>query len=678
MSLFTFVGACAVAAASLSGVAGRAGQAYSPPAGQAPSARIERPAPPQPPPGMTQAAEAYYQFLLGRHLESDGDVEGAVRAYIEAGRLDPRSADIKAELASLDVRENRLEDALKNAEAALTLDSKNVTAHRVLGVLHASLAAADEGSGPLGADAKAAAAKAVEHLDAARRYADVTDTALDLMLAQIYYRTGEYAKAIEVLTHIVDDEPGRPEPITLLLQAYDRAGRADDAVKLLEAIAPEQPQYYATLAELYSRRQRWSDAAQAYERAAARNPRNAELRMRLATALLSDGSDALAARAIDVLQQLRKESPADTRVLYFLSEAQRRAGRPEDAEQTARTLMQADPAALTGPYALALALEARQQHRQVVDALAPLLARPASSAAGIEAAPLFVHLGFAYHELGEFDAALTAFEGARKAAPSNQAVDVYILQTQVSARRFDAAIALARKLRAAVPGDQRVVRLEAEALRRTGRAEEGDALLTGALNDDPGDLAAYLALAEHRSQAGQFEAAMQVLDRAAATFPSNLSVPFEAGAVLERHKRFADAERKFREVLAKDPLNAPTLNYLGYMLADRGERLDEAIGYIQRALAVEPHNAAYLDSLGWAYYRQDKVEQAEPWLRRAAEQHVRGSAVQDHLGDVLFKLGRYGEAVAAWQRALAGDGEQIDRPAIDRKIRSAREKAPKK
>ncbi len=248
----------------------------------------------------------------------------------------------------------------------------------------------------------------------------------------------------------------------------------------------------------------------------------------------------------------------------------------------------------------------------------------------------------------------------------------------MAARRFDEALALARSLRSARPGDQRVIQLEADALRQTGKPDEGAILLTRALDENPDDLAAYLALAEYRTQIGQFDAAMQVVDRAAAKFPSELSVTFEAGAVLERQQRFADAERKFKEVLARDPLHAQALNYLGYMLADRGERLDEAIGYIRRALEVEPHNGAYLDSLGWAYFRQNKLDQAESYLRRAADQRVRASAVQEHFGDVLFKLGRYDEAVGAWQRALKGDGEQVDPAVIDEKIRSAREKAPKR
>jgi tetratricopeptide (TPR) repeat protein len=674
MILYTAVGVCALAAVS-------ATEATGPPAPkqQAPSARLERAAPPQSPAaGMSREAEAYYQFMAGRFLESEGDVDGATKAYVEAIRLDPKSAEIRAELASLYARDNKIDEAVKQADLALASDPDNVTAHRVLGILYGSLARVDEGAGPLDAQAAGFAARAVEHLDAARRRSEVSDGALDMMLAQIYDRTGEYDKSIAVLTRLANDEPGRPEPVNLLLQAYERVGRPDEAVKLLESTAPEQPQFYARLGELYERRQRWPEAASAYERAVARNPKSVDLRTRLAVALLSGGGEGRAGRAVDVLQQLRQESPGDSRVIYLLAQAQRTAGQVDDSEKTARELMKVAPGALTGPYALALAFEARQQYRQVVETLGPATARPPSAGAGLEVTPLLVHLGFAHVELGEYDQALAVFERARAASPKNPAIDVYVLQVHVSARRFTEAIALARTLRAARPGDQRVTRLEADALRQSGKPDEGAALLAGALDANANDVTAYLALAEYRAQTGQFDAAMQVLDRAAAKFPSDPTVPFEAGAVLERQKKFGDAERKFREVLARDPLHAQALNYLGYMLADRGERLDEAIGYIKRALEVEPNNGSYLDSLGWAYFRQGRLELSEPCLRRASEQRVRGSAVQEHFGDLLFKLGRYDEAVTAWQRALAGDGQQVDRAAIDTKIRTAREKAQKR
>ena len=132
------------------------------------------------------------------------------------------------------------------------------------------------------------------------------------------------------------------------------------------------------------------------------------------------------------------------------------------------------------------------------------------------------------------------------------------------------------------------------------------------------------------------------------------------------------AERALRDLIARDPLDANALNSLGYMLAERGERLDEAVTLVQRALKVEPANPSFLDSLGWAYYQQGKLDLADPPLSEAAEKLQTNSVVQDHLGDLRFKQQRFADAAAAWERALAGDGESIDRAKIEQKMRDAR------
>src|SRR5262249_13226021 len=145
-----------------------------------------------------------------------------------------------------------------------------------------------------------------------------------------------------------------------------------------------------------------------------------------------------------------------------------------------------------------------------------------------------------------------------------------------------------------------------------------------------------------------------------------------------KQKRFVDAEAAFRRLLDHQPDNAAVLNYLGYMLAERGERLDESVGLLTKALEKEPYNGSFLDSLGWAYFKSDKLDLAEQNLRQPADQLKANSVVQDHYGDVLFKLGRVDDAIGAWTRALNGDGDAIDRSEIDKKIRTARQKPGKK
>jgi predicted Zn-dependent protease len=125
-------------------------------------------------------------------------------------------------------------------------------------------------------------------------------------------------------------------------------------------------------------------------------------------------------------------------------------------------------------------------------------------------------------------------------------------------------------------------------------------------------------------------------------------------------------------LVSADPLDADALNSLSYMFADRGLRLDEAIELARRAVKVEPDNPAYLDTLGWALFKQGRIEEAEEPLRKAAMSLTGNSVIQDHHGDVLSSRGRTAEAIAAWERALAGDGEQIDRVAIERKIKAAK------
>jgi tetratricopeptide (TPR) repeat protein len=100
--------------------------------------------------------------------------------------------------------------------------------------------------------------------------------------------------------------------------------------------------------------------------------------------------------------------------------------------------------------------------------------------------------------------------------------------------------------------------------------------------------------------------------------------------------------------------------------------MDEAVGLIQKALVADPDNGSYLDSLGWAYFKQGKITEARTQLQRAASISTSNSVIQDHLGDVLMALQDGPGAIAAWERALAGDRESIDSAAVKSKIDRAR------
>ncbi|HXC30990.1 MAG TPA: tetratricopeptide repeat protein, partial [Verrucomicrobiae bacterium] len=150
---------------------------------------------------------------------------------------------------------------------------------------------------------------------------------------------------------------------------------------------------------------------------------------------------------------------------------------------------------------------------------------------------------------------------------------------------------------------------------------------------------------------------------------------FLLGAIYERQKKYDQAEEEFRKVLEVNPHSASTLNYYGYILADRGIRLDEAVDMLQRALKEEPNNPAYEDSLGWAYFKQNKLDDAEQWLRQAATRESHDPTILSHLGDVYAKQGKDALAEAQWQksldewhRALPADFEQAKMAEVEQKI----------
>jgi tetratricopeptide (TPR) repeat protein len=492
-------------------------------------------------PSIAPSPEAYFEFMLARRFESQGDSDKALEALKRAQALDPKSAEILAEMAGLFARQNKGAEAVDAAERALALDPDNTEAHRMLGLVFAAWS--DGGvAPPAGRTPAEVRASAIEHLTKIVETPLVaTDLNLQLTLARLQLRSGRADRAVPLLENIVSQAPFATEPYALLAEARLAIGRVDAAIEALTSAAELNPRHYVTLAELYERRGRFADAAAAYEKALA-NPRGAtrDLRLRWFSALLNIPGAEGAAKARDQLKDFLMTSPQDARGLFLLSTASLQLGDLTQAEEVARKLIALDPAGTSGLHALAATLLARRDYRKVVEALTPF----ANDVAG----------------------------------------------------------------------------------RGKGRENDNALLLA--------------QLAHAHTQLGEHDRAVAILTAA----------------------------------VIRDPLNAPALNSLGYTLAERGQRLPEAIGFIERALKVDPDNPAYLDSLGWALFKHGRADEAEPHLSKAAGALPTQSVIQDHYGDVLARRGKFLEAISAWERALAGDGADIDRPVIEKKIKDAKDR----
>jgi len=621
-------------------------------------------------------AQAFYEFLLARRLAASGDAAGSLAALQRAQKLDPDSAGIAAEMAGAHARQQQAQAAILQAGRALTLDAGNVEAHNVLAQIYAEWA---EGSGPLPAGETQASArlKAIDHLVAIQKSPVMAvDPNLQMMLGRLQLRAGKTADALPLLERVATQAPWAAEPLLLLYEAYASSGKMDEAEKALIGAAQINPRYWAQLGQFYERGSKWAEAAGAYEEAlkGMRQP-SRDVQFRLVTALLNTENGATRARA--VLAELLKATPNDVRALFLLSNAERAAGDLKAAEAIARKITTADPANVTGLYALVQILFDRYDFKQVVEVVAPFAKDPAARSKGREneGAAVLVQLGIAQQQLAQWDASIAAFNSAKTLTPRDADIDAYLVQAHLAARRFDRAEALARENLVTNPEQPRMTRLRAQALARGGKPAEALQLMEAGAAKNPTSREYVVGLADLYTEQKRADDAVRTLEQARKTFGDDEVLTMRMVTAYEAGGKLAEAEKELRRLMAEDPLNASALNSLGYLLADRGMRLPEAVELAQRAVKIEPENPSYLDTLGWALFKQGKADEADAPMAKAAAILTANSVIQDHHGDVLARRGRRGDAVAAWERALAGDGEQIDRAAIEKKIKSARSKA---
>jgi Flp pilus assembly protein TadD len=230
------------------------------------------------------------------------------------------------------------------------------------------------------------------------------------------------------------------------------------------------------------------------------------------------------------------------------------------------------------------------------------------------------------------------------------------VDTYRDARDITKALDAAHKAVDAYPKDHSIRVTQALLLGENAQADQAVTQLRALLDGSPADFEVQLDIAQVYEESKRWtdaESAIHAAEKLQQDSQGKEMTGFLTGAIFERQKKFDQAESAFRKVLELNPRNAATLNYYGYMLADRGVRLDEATALIKRALVEDPASAAYKDSLGWAFYKQDKLPEAEDLLRQALEHESHDPTILSHLGDIYAKMGKETLAEAEWQKSVA-------------------------
>lgn len=214
----------------------------------------------------------------------------------------------------------------------------------------------------------------------------------------------------------------------------------------------------------------------------------------------------------------------------------------------------------------------------------------------------------------------------------------------------------------------------AEVLRRAGKRDAAVEVLQNLAVQKPDLPGVHVALADLHRQQEDYASAVKSYDAAieltAENSGANWFLHYARGISYERLKNWDGAEADFRRALELNPDQPQVLNYLGYSLVERQEKLDEALDMIERAVAARPDSGHIVDSLGWVLFRLGRYDEAVEHMERAVELMAVDPVVHDHLGDVYWAVGRAREAEFQWKRALSFiDPEDTDAEADPERIR---------
>jgi tetratricopeptide (TPR) repeat protein len=205
-----------------------------------------------------------------------------------------------------------------------------------------------------------------------------------------------------------------------------------------------------------------------------------------------------------------------------------------------------------------------------------------------------------------------------------------------------------------------------------GQTEQALHVAREAVSARPDSDNAKLALADLLRAANRFEESARVLDPliAAAGPKGDWRLFYMRAVALERSGHWPEAEQDLKKALALNPDQPEIENYLGYSWVNRGERVKEGLALIQRAVDAQPQEGAYVDSLGWAFYRLGQYDKAVETLERAISLDASDSEINEHLGDAYWRVGRRNEAVFQWKAVLTLQPDEETRARVTSKINS--------
>jgi|UPI00036ED5B2 predicted Zn-dependent protease len=492
-----------------------------------------------------------------------------------------------------------------------------------------------------------------------------------LALARLYIEVNQGAKASALLqpwlaAFPITSSTLEHEDAVSLLQLYARSlqvqGKVAEAITVLETALDNNPKLQSSrvyLVQLLLQAKQLTRAALIVQEALAQ--RESAIMLNLQTDIaLRQNNMKLARHSIIRLEALK---PNDEQVVILRSGIEARSGHPKQAEAVLRSFLTRHPDALRVAHGLGQLLI---QQKRLDDAISVYQAMLQYGEATVE---IYSTLSLLHYEKKHYHKAAEALTEALRLEPENDMFHFYLAVNQDLLGELDAA----RLHYGRVSEDHEryamsQLRIAAIDMQQKKLAEAEQRLL--ALLKEKADFAdAWVMLSGLYLKQELYQKMLDHTQEALQLKPIPNSLLLNRAAAFDHFKRYQEMDQSIQTLLQQSPNDAEALNFLAYSLAERGERLDEAEGYAQRALKQQPDNGFYLDSLAWIYYQRGLYAKAVKLQRHALSKVEDIDPVMfEHLGDMLWKQGKQQAARQAWQDALSREPDS-KRTALEKKIR---------
>lgn len=596
-------------------------------------------------PLLAEDAEDAALFMKGR-LAAEGErLEEALQIFDRLTARHEENPVLHFERAKILAKQKQFGPAEKALRKAIDLDPGFYDARKHLGRMLLDRSGGD----------RARVEEALEQLTIAYQL-QPNDIATGLTISQVFIGLGRMDDAKLILDGLLERMPDHRSVNYQYAQVLLRMDRRDEAATYLEKVVAQEPYYrpaISQLLEIYEEQGRWEDAAGLLDVLSAQEPENVEIRRQHAYLLLR------AERfedAKETLEWLLSNEPNDQAATYMLAQVLSELHLYEEAEQQYRKSLMIrpdDPELLISFGLNQLALKDLDTAEVQFERLLELEGMPARARALAA-----TQLAAIDHERGNYDAALAR---ARAVLQTEGTVNLQALNITLDVLRRNEEYAEALQiLDRLVRGTAEAPVLNARKIEFLALSGQDERARKIAREQARRSLEGGLTAAQMYAQMERYEDSIFVLEEMDERWQGEVDYLFQLGAAYERTGKVELAEKAFRQVLDQKPDHAPTLNYLGYMWADRGVRLGEAEELISEAVRQFPKNGAYVDSLGWVYYKLGQYDLAEKHLLNAAALIPDDPTIQEHLGDLFARTGDLERAMERYRQALELEPEDED------------------